>query len=698
MSDAGPPRRKRRWFLWALGAVVVLLLAAGLVLPSLIDVERFRPQIERVLQESTGWDAELGDIELSLFRGALSVSPASLTAPGGDTSRIEIGRIDVKASLLPLLRKELRIERIRLVRPEILLVRTNEDSGWIVPIASSEQDANGETPRERAVTDAVEPDAAETVGSSGDATGEQAGSESDGFVVVIDEIGVRDGTLRLEDRALTPPLSIEINEVTASFFPADGSVVGRLSFGEHEGEARWRGQLDKTIEVTLKDLKTELLQAFLGQDLIRGGGRLSGEVTLAFPLRIEGNLTVDGLTLLSGERPFDAAGLEFVISPLGVGWQLERLEFNADGVRLVGSGALSPALALQLELPETALEAVLRASESVLPLPIEVVAPGNVSATIRVDQPEGGELTYEASGSFSAAEVRPGDLLPAAKDVQATFSLDRAGRLEVQIINGTIAGGPANGTAVIEQIYPPGTLRFSGGLRDAVFGQLLGGLVDEAKPVTGPTSFDAALGVDLSREVLDARSLSGKVEFSARSLSMPGWNLDQAVRGKLEQTAGSGSAGLLMGLLGKDGKSDTSAGDVVETVERLIDSLEGTINFDRWPWGIEDVRLAVGDVSSTGSGSFDPEQGTVAFSLTAQLTREASDALVARYGLLKVLRDRSGRLTLPVRIEGPLMAPSIKVDVDAALKGNLLGGGDKKDNVKSLLRGLLDRKKKKKND
>lgn len=685
MSDAGPPRRKRRWFLWALGAVVVLLLAAGLVLPSLIDVERFRPQIERMLQESTGWDAELGDIELSLFRGALSVSPASLTAPGGDTSRIEIGRIDVKAGLLPLLRKELRIERIRLVRPEILLVRTNEDSGWIVPIASSEQDTSGETPRERAVTDAVEPDAA----------GEQAGSESDGFVVVIDEIGVRDGTLRLEDRALNPPLRIEMNGVTASFFPADGSVEGRLSFGEHEGEARWRGQLDKTIEVTLKDLKTELLQAFLGQDLIRGGGRLSGEVTLAFPLRIEGNLSVDGLTLLSGERPFDAAGLEFVISPLGVGWQLERLEFTADGVRLVGSGALSPALALQLELPDTALEAVLRASESVLPLPIEVVAPGNVSATIRVDQPAGGELTYEASGSFSAAEVRPGDLLPAAKDVQATFALDRAGRLEVQIINGTIAGGPANGTAVIEPIYPPGTLRFSGGLRDAVFGQLLGGLVDEAKPVTGPTGFDAALGVDLSRDVLDARSLSGKVEFRARSLSMPGWNLDQAVRGKLEQTAGSGSAGLLRGLLGKDGKSDASAGDVVETVERLIDSLEGTINFDRWPWGLEDVRLAVGDVSSTGSGSFDPEQGTVAFTLTAQLTREASDALVARHGLLKILRDRSGRLTLPVRIEGSLMAPSIKVDLDAALKGNLLGGGDKKDNVKSLLRGLFDRKKKK---
>ena len=180
MNDTSPPPKKRRWFLWALGSVVVLVLAAGLVLPSLIDVERFRPQIERVLQESTGWDAELGDIELLLFRGALSVSPASLTAPGGDTSRIEISRIDVKAGLLPLLRKELRIERIRLVRPEILLVRTNEDSGWVVPVASSEQAASGETPRDRAVTDAAGPDAAETVGTSDDAASEQARSESDG--------------------------------------------------------------------------------------------------------------------------------------------------------------------------------------------------------------------------------------------------------------------------------------------------------------------------------------------------------------------------------------------------------------------------------------------------------------------------------------------------------------------------------------
>ena len=683
MSEVTPPPRNRRWLAWLLGFAVLLVAAVALVLPRVIDAESFRPQIERVLQESTGWDAELGDIELSVFRGALGVSPASLTAPEGDTSRIEVGRIDVKVELLPLLSKRLRIERIHLIRPEIVLVRSDKQAGWVVPFARAERVRQPDTPETAAAPVPGDP----TVNS-------EPPSGSAGFEVTVDEIGVRDGRLRLEDRAAAPAITLEMNGVTSSFHPGDGGITGNLSLGEGEGRARWRGQIGKTIEVSLENLETEMLHAYLGEDLIHAGGRLSGELTLKFPLRVEGALTAERLTLLSGGRPFDDAGLDFVISPLEAGWQLEHLEFHGDGARLVGGGSLSPALDLQLELPDTALEVALRASESVLPLPLEVVAPGRVQAKILVGQPEGSSLSYEASGSLSAAELRPGELLPAARDVRATFALDRAGRLDVQVEQGTVAGGPVNGTATIDRIYPPGTLRFSGGLRDAVFGDLLGGLVHEAQPVTGPTGFDAALGVDLARAALDARSLSGSVDFNASSLSMPGWDLDRAVRAKLEEKAGSGAAGLLKGLFDKNnGKSEVAAEDVVETVERLIDSLEGTINFDRWPWGLENVRLAVGDVSSTGDGSFDPEAGTVEFKLTSQLNREGSDALLHDYGALRVLVDQSGRVTLPVTVRGSLMAPSIKVDVDEALKGNLLGGAEKKDDVKSLLRGLLDKKK-----
>ncbi len=690
MSDAPPVGKKRRWPFWLLGGVVVIMLAFGLILPRLVDVERFRPQIETVLRDSTGWEAELGDIELSLFRGALGVSPASLTAPGGDTSKIEIERIDVRAALLPLLRKQLRVESIRLVRPEIRLVRPDGATGWVIPVAEAAGAGARDRPAGKKPTDPRKEDTDRATAASG-----EAGGKARRFAVVVEEIGVRDGSLMIEDRAVTPAIRFDMTDVTSSFFPADSGLTGRLTLGEDDGRASWRGQVGRTIEITLEGLKTEVLQAFLGPDLIHGGGSFSGEITLGFPLRIEGNLVGKGLTLVSGERPFDRAGLELVIAPDGLGWQLEKLEFDGDGARVFGGGSLAPAIALRLELPDTPLETALRASESVLPLPVEVVAPGNLNATIRVDQPDGGELTYEASGHFSAAEVRPGALLPAAKDVQATFALDRAGRLQLDVTKSTIAGGPARGRAVIEQVYPPGKLRFSGGLQDAVFGQLMGGLVAEAKPVTGPTGFEASLGVDLARGTLDARALSGKLDFNARSLAMPGWDLDSAVRAKLVKSGKSGGAGLVSGLLGKDAaKNEASAEQVVDQVQQLIDSLEGTINFDRWPWGLEDIRLGVGDVASTGSGTFDPEQGTVAFTLTSQLSAEESAELTARYELLKVLRDRSGRLTLPVTVRGSMMAPSIKVDIDDALKGNLLGDEVKKDEVKGLLRGLLDGKKK----
>jgi hypothetical protein len=246
---------------------------------------------------------------------------------------------------------------------------------------------------------------------------------------------------------------------------------------------------------------------------------------------------------------------------------------------------------------------------------------------------------------------------------------------------------------VIDSIDPPGRLTFSGGLRDAVFGELLGGLVSEAAPVRGPTGFQAVLGVDLSGEVLDARSLSGHVDFSARELSMPGWDLDRAVRGKLESGAGSGAAGLLKGLLDKDsGKSDLTADEVVDTVKRLIDSLEGTLDMDRWPWGLDDIRLGVGDVASIGTGWFNPEEGTIDFTLTSRLSAEESRKLIRKHSSLKYLTDGSGRVTLPVRIMGSLLEPSIRVDLDKALGNSLLGDDKEKDDVKNLLKGLLERR------
>jgi len=177
---------------------------------------------------------------------------------------------------------------------------------------------------------------------------------------------------------------------------------------------------------------------------------------------------------------------------------------------------------------------------------------------------------------------------------------------------------------------------------------------------------------------------------------MPGWDLDSAMRGKLEEKASSGAAGLLKGLLDKDdGKTEVAAEEVIDVVERLIDSLEGTLDMDRWPWGLDNIRLGIGDVAADGTGWFNPEDGSIDFTLTSRLSAEESSKLLNKHSVLKMLADGSGRVTLPVTVKG-LLAPSIKIELSQALSSSFAGdegdGKKKEDDVKGLLKGLLERK------
>ncbi len=80
----------KRWWI-ALGAVVGLLVIGFLVLTLFIDAESFRQPIEQALTDNTGWDATIGELDFSIFRGmVVAVRNAELAAPG-DTSYARVG-------------------------------------------------------------------------------------------------------------------------------------------------------------------------------------------------------------------------------------------------------------------------------------------------------------------------------------------------------------------------------------------------------------------------------------------------------------------------------------------------------------------------------------------------------------------------------------------------------------------------------
>ena len=65
--------------LYILGAIVVLLLLVIAILPFVIDVNRFRPDIERLMSEALNRKVTIGNIRLSLLSGGVGVDDLSIS-------------------------------------------------------------------------------------------------------------------------------------------------------------------------------------------------------------------------------------------------------------------------------------------------------------------------------------------------------------------------------------------------------------------------------------------------------------------------------------------------------------------------------------------------------------------------------------------------------------------------------------------
>ena len=110
----------------ALLVLMVGLAAALVAVVSTIDVNRFKGVIAQKVSEATGRTVEIrGDLRLTLFSlvPAIRVEGVSLAnAPWGSAPRmVRVKRLDAQVALLPLLQRQVRVQRLVLVEPEILL-------------------------------------------------------------------------------------------------------------------------------------------------------------------------------------------------------------------------------------------------------------------------------------------------------------------------------------------------------------------------------------------------------------------------------------------------------------------------------------------------------------------------------------------------------------------------------------------------
>jgi AsmA protein len=119
-----------KWTAIVFAALIVVVVSALLITPKFIDVNRYKPELEKYVLEKTGRPLVVGgDIRLSLFPGAgVAFSDLRLGAPPAFAERdfLAVKSVDVRLKLWPLLSRQVEIDRLVVEEPRVFLV-TNRD-------------------------------------------------------------------------------------------------------------------------------------------------------------------------------------------------------------------------------------------------------------------------------------------------------------------------------------------------------------------------------------------------------------------------------------------------------------------------------------------------------------------------------------------------------------------------------------------
>ncbi len=125
-----------KWLLILGGLLVAVVVAAIVLIPMFVDVQSYKPEIEKKVSEATGRPFTLaGDLNLSLFPWVgVSFSDLSLGNPDGYQKKefVKIKSFEARIKLMPLLSKDIEVKQFVLDGPEIYLEkRSDGQANWM---------------------------------------------------------------------------------------------------------------------------------------------------------------------------------------------------------------------------------------------------------------------------------------------------------------------------------------------------------------------------------------------------------------------------------------------------------------------------------------------------------------------------------------------------------------------------------------
>lgn len=304
-----------------IGAVLVVIIAALLIIPSLIDWNSYKPQITQAVHEATGRNLDIrGDLSMSVLPfPALSVEKVSLgNLPGAqDPDMVSVEEVRVSVALMPLLTGNVQVTEISLIDP-VISIETFEDGSNNLVFDPAQAVTSG--PDAGTIATPSSPSSASEGGQAtpdAQSGGSNAGSSDFTSTIQIDRLEIENATILYHTPGSTERIEGLTLGVSADSLngPAkgEGYVFYRgipLTFNFNVGEISQTGPFPIGLQI--------------GIDKVDGGINLSGQVDLSaeypgFNGQIDGNFADlrEAALRIAGEgvdipdiaaKPFDLGG------------------------------------------------------------------------------------------------------------------------------------------------------------------------------------------------------------------------------------------------------------------------------------------------------------------------------------------------------------------------------------------------------
>nr|NJM03051.1 AsmA family protein [Desulfobacula sp.] len=127
-----------KWTGVIVGGIMVLIIAAALIIPRVIDIKKYKPVIQEKIASATGRTFSFGDdMDVSVFPWVgVSLTDLHLGNPDGyqEKDMVTVKRFEVRLKVMPLLSRRIEVKTFVLDRPEIYLEKMKDAAatgrGW----------------------------------------------------------------------------------------------------------------------------------------------------------------------------------------------------------------------------------------------------------------------------------------------------------------------------------------------------------------------------------------------------------------------------------------------------------------------------------------------------------------------------------------------------------------------------------------